>query len=173
MKKCMCCVFSSTLWSHVNRSLWFLRYLKGCTDMIVVPYIWASILNKLHNTNHSWYTTNYGLWRDNINYSCCCISTTLFKRRIRLSQKAIVMAVLKSMVLWVAFFLSCSSSGEAFHSDSQHVDAFENILKTMKLNNSLELETLTTLLKNLGLQDCADNTAHLHQVKLFDIFIWC
>ena len=80
------------------------------------------------------------------------------------------MAVLKSMVLWVAFFLSCSSSGEAFHSDSQHVDAFENILKTMKLNNSLELQTLTTLLKNLGLQDCSDNTAHLHQVKLFDIF---
>lgn len=70
-------------------------------------------------------------------------------------------------VVLLIFLVSFSSVCLGAHSHDDHVDgAYENILNTMKLNHSLGIshENLTTLLKRLGLHDCANKTDHHYKV---------
>ena len=69
------------------------------------------------------------------------------------------------MVLLI-FLVSFSSVCLGAHSHGDHVDAYENILNTMKLNHSLGMsrENLTTLVQLLGLHDCTNKTDHHHKV---------
>ena len=77
------------------------------------------------------------------------------------------MDVFKNVLpLWMVIFLDfVSRSGETVHSDNHHDYGFGKILNTMKLNNSLELQNLTTLLTSLGIHDCTNKTGRLHKVK--------
>lgn len=47
-----------------------------------------------------------------------------------------------------------------------YVDPYRKILKIMKLNNTLELQNLTILLKHFGLHDCSSIADHRHKVKI-------
>lgn len=79
------------------------------------------------------------------------------------------MDVLKCVFLIVAFTVSCLSSGQTNHLDNHHVDAYDHILKTLKLNHSnpMKLQDLTTLLKRLGLYDCSNKMNHRHKVNQY------
>lgn len=84
------------------------------------------------------------------------------------------MDLLKSVFFSVLFSLSCLSSSEEVQSGQHNGKAYGNILKTMKLNNSMDLQNLTALLKSLGLHDCSNKADHRHKCvtakSLFELY---
>ena len=76
------------------------------------------------------------------------------------------MDVHKSVFLLLVFLVSFLPCGEAAQSDEHLVNAYDNILKALKLNNSLELQNLTTLLRRLGLHNCSNQANHHHKVTV-------
>ena len=76
------------------------------------------------------------------------------------------MDLLKKVYLCIVLLFGYLSWSEAVRHGKHYVDPYRKILKIMKLNNTLELQNLTILLKHFGLHDCSSIADHRHKVKI-------